>query len=166
MILRPILMALGLVLGLAAFNSIMGLAGGIFSNYAADMTPLSDNSLLTLGIYLAVYASLAYTMANSAFKMVDLMPNWVMNWVGARLDTYVDDASIIQGQVQQYTSTLAYSSRPAGSGGTPTPEEVKQKQAQGLGQGAQAAAAAQQSGSTPNQAPNNPAPTSGKRPVV
>lgn len=110
-ILRPILMTIGLVLGLVAFNTIMSITNVLFAPAAANMTPSSDNSLLTLGIYIVVYGSLAYTLANSAFKAIDMLPNYVMAWIGQRMETRVDDASAIQQQSSSYMQTLAYSSR-------------------------------------------------------
>ena len=110
-IIRPILMTIGLVLGLVAFNTIMQITNVIFAPAIANMTPSSDNSLLTFGIYVVIYTTTAYTLANSAFKMIDLVPNYVMAWIGARMETRVDDASMIQSQTQQYISTLAYSAR-------------------------------------------------------
>jgi hypothetical protein len=65
---------------------------------------------MTLAVYLAIYSSLAHTLANSAFKSIDLMPNWVMSWIGARMESRVDDVSAIQQQSSQYMSTMAYSS--------------------------------------------------------
>jgi len=110
-ILRPVLMAIGMVLGLVAFNNIMQITNAIFAPAVAGMTDPTDNSLMTLGIYLAVYATLSYTLGNSAFKMIDLMPNWVMSWIGARMESRVDDASMIQQMAGQYASTLAFSNR-------------------------------------------------------
>jgi hypothetical protein len=110
-VLRPVLMSIGMVLGLTAFNNIMQITNAIFAPAVAGMTSPTDNSLMTLGIYLAIYATLAYTLANSAFKMIDLMPNWVMSWIGARMESRVDDASAIQQQAGQFVQTLAYSNK-------------------------------------------------------
>jgi len=104
-------MAIGMVLGLVAFNNIMQITNAIFAPAVAGMTDPTDNSLMTLGIYLAVYATLSYTLGNSAFKMIDLMPNWVMSWIGARMESRVDDASAIQQQAGQFVQTLAYSNK-------------------------------------------------------
>jgi hypothetical protein len=104
-------MSIGLVLGLVAFNAIMQITNLLFEPAVNNMTPSSDNSLLTLGIYISVYASLAYTLANSAFKAIDMLPNWVMNWIGARMESRVDDASAIQQQSSSYIQTMAYSNR-------------------------------------------------------
>jgi hypothetical protein len=108
---RPVLMAIGMVVGLVAFNSIMQVTNAIFEPAVAGMTDPTDNSLMTLGVYLAIYATLAYTLANSAFKSIDLMPNWVMSWIGARMESRVDDASAIQQQAGQFVQTLAYSNK-------------------------------------------------------
>lgn len=114
-VLRPMLMAIGMVLSLTAFNNIMQIVNTIFGPAVAGMTDPSDNSLLTLGVYIAIYTSLAYTLANSSFKLIDMLPNWVMTWIGARLEARSDDASAIQQQAQQYSQTLAYSNRAEGT---------------------------------------------------
>jgi hypothetical protein len=110
-ILRPMLMAIGMVVSLSAFNNIMQIVNAIFAPAVTGMTDPSDNSLLTLGVYIAIYTSLAYTLANSAFKLIDMLPNWVMNWIGARLEARVDDASAIQQMSQGYVQNLAFSNR-------------------------------------------------------
>lgn len=107
-ILRPILMAIGVVISITAFNDIMQITNLLFGPNIQSMPLTSDNSYLSLGIYVAIYGSLAYTLANSSFKLIDMMPNWVMNWIGARMESRVDDASVIQQQASGYVSTMAY----------------------------------------------------------
>jgi hypothetical protein len=93
----------------------MQIVNQIFAPAVAGMTDPSDNSLLTLGVYALTYSSLVYTLANSAFKLIDMLPNWVMTWIGARMEQRADDAAAIQQQSQQYIQTMAYSSHMEGA---------------------------------------------------
>lgn len=97
LILRPMLMIFGLLLGLVVFNGIMNITN---VSYLAAVGGIdaSDNSALSFIIYMIIYGMLAYTLANSAFKAIDIVPNQVMSWLGARLDQRVDDASVIHQQ--------------------------------------------------------------------
>jgi hypothetical protein len=108
----------------------MYITNQLFAPAAANMTPASDNSLLTLGIYVMVYGTLAYTLANSAFKAIDMLPNFVMAWIGQRMESRVDDASAVQQQAGQYMQTLAYSSR--NNAGSSSAEEKLSRDSQTL----------------------------------
>jgi hypothetical protein len=101
LIIRPILMIFGLLLGLIAFNGIMNIVN---ISYLAAANP--DNSVLSMVVYLIIYGMLAYTLANSAFKTIDILPNQVMSWLGARLDQRVDDASVIHQQSSSMVQNL------------------------------------------------------------
>lgn len=101
LIIRPILMLFGLLMGIMAFNGIMNITNVTFLA-AAD----PDNSLTSMVVYLIVYGMLAYTLANSAFKAIDILPNQVMSWLGARLDQRVDDASVVHQQSSQMVGNL------------------------------------------------------------
>lgn len=101
LIIRPILMIFGLLLGLLAFNGILNITNVSFMTAANP-----DNSLLSAVVYMVVYGILAYTLANSAFKAIDILPNQVMSWLGARLDQRVDDASTIHQQSAQMVGNL------------------------------------------------------------
>jgi hypothetical protein len=116
-IIRPILMTIGLVLGLIAFNAIMQITNLLFAPTVQNLNPSSDVSYVSLGVYMIFYATLAYTLANSAFKAIDMLPNFVMGWIGQRMESRVDDASMVQQQAQGYMQTMAYSAR-SGMGGT------------------------------------------------
>lgn len=104
----------GMVLGLIGFNAIMQIANLLFAPTVANLDPHSDNSYLSAGVYIIFYGTLAYTLANSAFKAIDILPNFVMGWIGQRGESRVDDASAVQQQAQSYTQTLAYSSSRGG----------------------------------------------------
>ena len=116
-ILRPVLMVLGIAISLICFNAIMQFVNTIFADTVASLDPTgTDRSYLSMGVYMIFYGTLAYTLANSAFKAIDLMPNYVMAWLGARMESRVDDAATVQQQAQGYMQTMSYSAR-SGMGG-------------------------------------------------
>ncbi len=102
LVIRPILMICGLVVGLICFNAIAQLTSVLFT-YAIT-SPLSNSSgtisqggdLASLVINMLLYASFLITLANSSFKAIDLIPNHVMGWLGSRMDSRVDDSSMVQ----------------------------------------------------------------------
>jgi len=111
-VLRPLLMVLGIAISLIAFNSIMTIVNMIFAQSVANLDPSgNDKSYISLGVYMIFYGTLAYTLANSAFKAIDLLPNYVMSWIGARMESRVDDAQSVQQQAQGYMQTMTYSTR-------------------------------------------------------
>jgi hypothetical protein len=110
-IIRPALMTFGLVLGLIGFNAIMQIANLLFAPTVENLDPASDNSYISAGVYMIFYGTLAYTLANSSFKAIDLLPNFVMGWIGQRMESRADDAIMVQQQASGYMQTMAYSSR-------------------------------------------------------
>ena len=115
-ILRPILMSIGLYVGLIAFNAIMTVVNILMAPTVQSLVSngaTTDNSYLTLGVCMIFYATLAYTLANSAFKVIDILPNYLMGWLGQRVESRVDDAGMVQQQAQGYMQTMAYSMRGA-----------------------------------------------------
>jgi len=45
--------------------------------------------------YTAIYVFAVYTAANSSFKLLDLLPDAMMRWMGGRADTSFDDNSSV-----------------------------------------------------------------------
>ena len=83
LVLRPVLMVFGLVLGYFAFSAIIRLLNAVWvplmqiSHAQASASPLGFLAML------AIYTMIAYTAANSAFKLIDLLPSHVLTWIGA-----------------------------------------------------------------------------------
>lgn len=166
-ILRPMLMVFGLVLGLIAFNGIIQVVNMTYVPTLANLSSTGgDNSVMSMGVYMLLYGLFVYTLANSAFKAIDILPNQVMSWLGARLDQRMDDASIVQQQSASYTSNLGMISAmrggsmagaPAAGGGAVTGNAGGQ--VGGTGNPAVGNTAAQHATSpNPAGAGNNPAP--------
>jgi conjugal transfer/type IV secretion protein DotA/TraY len=117
LVLRPSLMIFGLVLGLMAFNGIYQIVALTFLPTVLNLSGFngdSDDSVISAAGYIIFYGTFVYTLANSAFKMIDLLPNYVMGWIGQRGESRTDDASVVQQTAGQYSQTLAYSMRTGG----------------------------------------------------
>ena len=104
LIIRPILMIIGMVVGLICFNAMAQLTNQLFL-YAITNVNLNNGQMtnnmdpISLSINMMLYATFMITLANSAFKAIDLIPNHVMGWLGSRMDSRVDDSSMIQQNV-------------------------------------------------------------------
>jgi hypothetical protein len=112
LVLRPGLMIFGLVGSVVVFNGIYSIVTLTFlptvlniSNSGGD----ADDSVVSSAAYIMFYGTFAYTLANSAFKMIDLLPNMVMGWIGQRGESRTDDPSSIQQTAGGYIQTMAYS---------------------------------------------------------
>ncbi len=78
--LRPTLMVFGLVVALMCFNTIIGIMNQIFVPAIIDAQGgLGIFSTLFMSIY---YCIVCYTLANACFKIIDMMPNEILRWIG------------------------------------------------------------------------------------
>jgi len=117
LVLRPSLMIFGLVMGLMAFNGIYQIVAVTFLPTVFNLSGFngdSDDSVISAAGYIIFYGTFVYTLANSAFKLIDLLPNYVMGWLGQRGESRTDDASTVQQTSAGYMQTLAYSMRTGG----------------------------------------------------
>ena len=102
LVLRPIMMVIGLIFGLIAFNTIIQVTNMLFvpaviGSLGSINAGETRMSMMSFIMNILLYSSFISVLANSAFKMIDMAPNSVMSWIGARMDSKVDDASTIQG---------------------------------------------------------------------
>lgn len=84
-ILRPMLMILGLIVGLIAFTVGMKVFSAMFVPAMSMTFGLAGANLFHAAVVIFIYAFFVYALANSAFKMVDLVPQQAMDWIGAKL---------------------------------------------------------------------------------
>ncbi len=82
LILRPVLMLFGLVLGYFLFLAVMGLFNEIWLPRINDMTQLSGLDLIDFTALMVLYVMVAYGIVNACFKAIDLLPNAVLEWIG------------------------------------------------------------------------------------
>ena len=107
--LRPILIVFGLVAAVSifaamaiVFNSVFDLA--VYNVGGADLTNAVCGNALAGNVmdnirgpidqffYTIMYAVVLYIMALSSFKLIDLIPNKILRWMGASVDTFGDMA--------------------------------------------------------------------------
>ncbi|MCB1550444.1 MAG: DotA/TraY family protein [Alphaproteobacteria bacterium] len=107
--LRPILIVFGLIASVSifaamaiVFNSIFDLAvynvGGVNMSPVTCGTPDAGDVMdmvrgpIDQFFYTVMYAVVMYIMALSSFKLIDLIPNKILRWMGASVDTFGDMA--------------------------------------------------------------------------
>ncbi len=78
--LRPTLMSFALVISLLCFNTIIGIFNQIFVPVLIEATGGLD--LLEMVFASVFYIMCCYTLANASFKIIDMLPNEVMRWLG------------------------------------------------------------------------------------
>ena len=99
LILRPPLMLFGLILGYFVFLAAIGLLNAIWLPQLRDagasdgLGPIGFLAMLTL------YVLLCYALMNGAFKLIDLLPSAVMDWIGGRAGGTDDGAGRLAGAV-------------------------------------------------------------------
>ena len=99
LILRPPLMLFGLILGYFVFLAAIGLLNAIWLPQLRDagasdgLGPIGFLAMLTL------YVMLCYALMNGAFKLIDLLPSAVMEWIGGRAGGTDDGAGRLAGAV-------------------------------------------------------------------
>ena len=97
--LRPPLMLFGLILGYFVFLAAIGLLNAIWLPQLRDagasdgLGPIGFLAMLTL------YVMICYALMNGAFKLIDLLPSAVLEWIGARADGGDDGAARLAGAV-------------------------------------------------------------------
>lgn len=94
-LLRPVLVVLGFVGSMLVFNTFVVYFHSNFSHGVAalrtDMNILTR--LMSYVAYTVIYVGAIYTAANSTFKLLDLIPNAMMRWMGGTPDQSFDDNS-------------------------------------------------------------------------
>ena len=99
LILRPPLMLFGLILGYFVFLAAIGLLNAIWLPQLRDagasdgLGPIGFLAMLTL------YVMLCYALMNGAFKLIDLLPSAVLEWIGGRAGGEDDGAGRLAGAV-------------------------------------------------------------------
>ena len=97
LILRPPLMLFGLVLGYFVFLAAIGLLNEIWMPQLRDANASGGLGPIGFLAMLALYVMVAYALMNGAFKLVDLLPATVLEWIGGRADAGGDDAGRLSG---------------------------------------------------------------------
>jgi len=84
-LLRPILVVIGFVGGMVIYNSFAVFFHTTFTQGAVSVMQQQNNlmHLIAMLAYTVVYLATLYAAANTSFKLLDIMPNAVMRWMGS-----------------------------------------------------------------------------------
>jgi len=115
--LRPIMIIFGLIAAVSIFASMATVLNSIFDIAVVNAGGTNFNNVATLSFtefargpidqlfYTVLYAVLMYIIAMSSFKMIDLIPNQVMRWLGVSINSFAsqtgDSAAGLMQNVQQ-----------------------------------------------------------------
>lgn len=113
---RPILMIFGLILALLVFNLMIVALNELYSGAIRSIENGDKISALSGVIYTIIYASLAYGFANAAFKMIDLIPNQALNWIGGQNVSGIDESYRVGQSIGQVGGQASYANSQLNSG--------------------------------------------------
>ena len=116
--LRPILTVFGLIGGLAIFTAMATILNEIFNlavtnatgativnpNSMANETPEFSRHLIDTFFFTIVYAIILYMMAMASFKMITLVPNNILRWLGQSVSSFNDQAGDPAQGLTQYAA--------------------------------------------------------------
>ena len=84
LVLRPALMLLGLILGYFVFLAAIGLFNQVWLPQMRDAGASAGLGPVGFLAMLALYVIVAYGLLNASFKLIDLLPGAVLDWIGGR----------------------------------------------------------------------------------
>ncbi len=84
LVLRPALMLLGLILGYFVFLAGIGLFNEVWLPQMRDAGASGGLGPVGFLAMLALYVIIAYGLMNASFKLIDLLPSAVLDWIGGR----------------------------------------------------------------------------------
>lgn len=102
--LRPILTVFGLLGGMAVFTTLAHITNDIFdivirvgvgvdiSDNAEGADKIISMHIVDVFFFTVVYAVMLYMMAVSSFKMINLVPNNILRWLGNSVSAFSDNA--------------------------------------------------------------------------
>lgn len=84
LILRPVLMLFGLVIGYFLFLALMAMFNQVWVPRMVDANASSGLDAIDFAAMLALYVMVAYGLLNASFKLIDILPDAVLAWIGGR----------------------------------------------------------------------------------
>ncbi len=112
--LRPIMIIFGLIAGISIFAAMAAVLHDIWDIVVANVggTGAAEQAGFIESIrgpvdklfYLVVYTIVLYMMAISSFKLVELIPQQILRWLGASVPTFVDQSQDAAGGLVQYAA--------------------------------------------------------------
>lgn len=83
-VLRPPLMILGLVIGYLVFQVAIDLFNDIWLTQMKVSTGEDGPGLIRYAAFVALYVMIAYALLNASLKLIDMLPDAAMSWIGGR----------------------------------------------------------------------------------
>lgn len=113
--LRPILTLFGLIGGMAIFTALASMLNEVFDLVvfnAADGIDLGadverselSRHIVDIFFFTAVYAVILYMMAVASFKMINLVPNNILRWLGQSVSSFSDSTQDPTQGLTQYAA--------------------------------------------------------------
>lgn len=111
--LRPILTVCGLLGGMAIFTALANILNDIFNivveNTAnVDLEEAEDagnlRSIIDVFFFTCLYAIILYMIALSSFKMINVVPNSILRWMGSGASAFSDGQDDPAGSLTQYAA--------------------------------------------------------------
>jgi hypothetical protein len=104
--LRPVLTLFGLLASIATYGALMVIFNDVFDlvvdNLANNDISNADpdyidefRGVVDMFFYTVLYAIVAYMMAMASFKLIDLIPDSILRWMGAGVKTFSDESGNI-----------------------------------------------------------------------
>ena len=135
--LRPIMILFGFLASITIFAAMAAVLHEIFDIAVDNLTGAGDRSGLMSAIdkffYTCMYAVIMYIMALSSFKLIDLIPNQIMRWLGTNVSTFSDMQGDPAGSLTQMTAIAGSQIVGGMTGGIQSAMGGMQKGAAGLG---------------------------------
>jgi len=83
-VLRPPLMILGLIVGYLVFTVVIELFNAIWLPQMKESTAEAGPGLIQYAVFVVLYVMIAYGLLNASLKLIEMLPDAVMNWIGGR----------------------------------------------------------------------------------
>lgn len=116
--LRPILILFGLLAAVSIFQAMATVLNGIWPIATKNLGGTNYDLQANAGwlesargpidqlFFTVMYAVILYIMALSSFKLIDLIPNQIMRWLGTGVSTFSDLTQDAAANLTQYTSVI------------------------------------------------------------
>lgn len=122
--LRPIMTLFGLMAAFIIFTGLVVVLNSIFDLVLANLVgftpPVNPDGTLTKDgeasirdsfdkfFYSIAYAVLLYMMAMACFKLIDLIPNSIMRFIGSQVNSFAEKEPPIADKMMQYAGVAGY----------------------------------------------------------
>ena len=83
-VLRPPLMIMGLVIGYLVFTVVIELFNSIWLTQMRGSSQELGPGLIQYAVFVVLYVLIAYGLLNASLKLIEMLPDAVMNWIGGR----------------------------------------------------------------------------------